>query len=83
MAQAFSHFTFEKSKGQEIVVDIQGVTVTKGSGHLRLTDPQLHSKKGAKYGRADCGVKGMKAFFATHKCNDVCRQLGLTENSKV
>jgi len=34
--QAFSHFTFEHTQGQKIVVDIQGV------GDL-YTDPQIHS----------------------------------------
>ena len=81
VAQAFSHFTFEKSEGQEMVVDIQGVCLLKG-GHLKLTDPQLHSKKGL-YGRADCKCPGIKNFFKTHQCNEVCKKLGLTENPKI
>lgn len=29
------------------------------------------------YGRTDLGRKGMREFFRTHECNDVCRLLGL------
>ncbi|KAF7557839.1 hypothetical protein G7Z17_g357 [Cylindrodendrum hubeiense] len=35
-AQAFSHFTFERSRGQFLVCDLQGV------GHM-LTDPSIHT----------------------------------------
>ncbi|KAM5328884.1 eukaryotic elongation factor 2 kinase isoform 2-T3 [Glossophaga mutica] len=41
--QAFSHFTFERSGHQLIVVDIQGV------GDL-YTDPQIHTVKGTDFG---------------------------------
>ena len=42
MAQAFSHFTFDQSYGELLVVDIQGVpSITPdGSTALHLTDPQ-------------------------------------------
>ncbi|XP_073884099.1 eukaryotic elongation factor 2 kinase isoform X6 [Macaca fascicularis] len=41
--QAFSHFTFERSGHQLIVVDIQGV------GDL-YTDPQIHTETGTDFG---------------------------------
>lgn len=41
--QAFSHFTFEASGHEQIVVDIQGV------GDL-YTDPQIHTSLGYEYG---------------------------------
>ncbi|CAF4396997.1 unnamed protein product, partial [Rotaria sordida] len=41
--QAFSHFTFEASCHEQIVVDIQGV------GDL-YTDPQIHTNLGFEYG---------------------------------
>jgi elongation factor 2 kinase len=53
------------------VVDIQG------SG-LVFTDPQLHSID-KLYGRADRGTVGFDKFFATHKCNAICKTLGLKE----
>ena len=44
--QAFSHFTFEASCHEQIVVDIQGV------GDL-YTDPQIHTNLGFEYGGKD------------------------------
>lgn len=46
--QAFSHFTFERSGHQLIVVDIQGV------GDL-YTDPQIHTEKGTDFGDGNLG----------------------------
>lgn len=44
-------------------------------------DPVIHyqSQVGRKqvYGRTDLGRKGMRKFFRTHDCNNVCRLLGL------
>ena len=80
VAQAFSHYTYHKSKGKEIVVDIQGVCQSRngpGSLNLVLTDPQLHSLKGKTYGRGDLGEKGINAFFKAHKCNCLCKALEL------
>jgi len=68
--QAFSHFTWEHSKRTEIVVDVQGV------GEY-YTDPQIHTVTGEGYGEGNLGKAGITAFFSKHKCNDVCRYLGL------
>jgi len=68
--QAFSHLTYVESKGQYLVVDIQGV------GDM-YTDPQIHSKDGEGFGIGNCGVEGMEEFFKSHKCNTLCQYLGL------
>ncbi|KAJ7486421.1 hypothetical protein B0H11DRAFT_1805854, partial [Mycena galericulata] len=71
-AQAFSHFTFERSRGRFLVSDLHGV------GHV-LTDPVIHTSDPKRFRLSDTnlGQEGFKFFFATHKCNGICTKLGL------
>jgi hypothetical protein len=76
--QAFSHFTYHYSsrflrhriKSPIMVVDVQGV------GDI-FTDPQIHSEDGQGYGMGNCGYDGIKKFFNTHECNELCRFVGV------
>lgn len=77
MATAFSHFTWEFTRGQIMVTDLQGV------GGI-LTDPQIHTLPGPGRGHlgarqtGDLGEQGMVAFFASHNCTAYCRCLSLS-----
>eukprot|EP00993_Chasmostoma_nieuportense_P000644 NODE_1593_length_1446_cov_88.016679_g1511_i0.p1 GENE.NODE_1593_length_1446_cov_88.016679_g1511_i0~~NODE_1593_length_1446_cov_88.016679_g1511_i0.p1 ORF type:complete len:413 (+),score=88.33 NODE_1593_length_1446_cov_88.016679_g1511_i0:110-1348(+) len=68
--QAFSHFSYCRSKGNLLICDIQGV----GD---KYTDPQIHSRDGKGFGKGNLGVEGMVKFFMTHRCNAICRQFNL------
>lgn len=74
-AQAFSHFTFERSRGRFLVCDLQGV------GGL-LTDPAVHTRDPDRFvlSETNLGEDGFKLFFAMHECNAICRDLGLKSN---
>eukprot|EP00798_Chlamydomonas_sp_ICE-L_P022996 gene22996-30184_t len=74
--QCFSHFTNAVTDGHKLVCDIQGVWNVE-DGFL-LTDPVIHHHSNTKRnGATDKGSAGMTNFFETHKCNPLCRRLGL------
>ena len=55
-----------------MVTDVQGFLLSDKT--IILTDPAIHSKSflyGDKTG-TDLGMNGIKAFMATHKCNEHC-----------
>jgi len=75
-AQAFSHYTWEASGHTELVCDIQG-------NHHCWTDAAIHTKEGhGGYGRTNLGMRGIHAFFATHKCNEHCAKLGINKKAR-
>ena len=75
VAQAFSHFTFERSCGRFLVSDLRDV----GDA---LTDPAIHTLDPDRFKltETNLGVEGFKFFFATHVCNSICHKLGLKSN---
>ena len=70
IAQAFSHFSFEKSNQTLLICDIQGVENS-------YTDPQIHTQNGEGFGGGNLGMTGIRAFMLRHVCTDVCKQMGL------
>jgi hypothetical protein len=87
---AFSHFTYVRSGGRFMVVDLQGAfqIAPDGKKTFLLTDPAIHYKFKDKrdsrrkdFGRTNLGRKGMRAFFETHKCNVICRLFGFRDKS--
>lgn len=85
--QAFSHFSYWSSGCRMLVCDLQGVlsefAPPQGicAGVFELTDPVIHyestSGRQQVFGNTDLGKRGMRRFFETHTCNDVCRLLCL------
>lgn len=69
VAQAFSHYTFQKSDGYILVCDLQGVV-------QKLTDPMILTKNKTKL-QGDLAGPGIAQFFATHQCNEICQKLKL------
>lgn len=74
---AFSHWIYYTSAQSMIVCDLQGVLDLEGRNPVfKLTDPAIVTRR-KTYGKTDMGMNGIRAFCRTHKCNDVCKGLGL------
>jgi hypothetical protein len=75
---AFIHWTWHVTDGYMMVCDIQGIETKKDEiTEFVLTDPCLHCKDVTRYQTTNTGTEGMKMFFATHQCNDICKMLKL------
>ncbi|XP_040198533.1 transient receptor potential cation channel subfamily M member 7-like isoform X2 [Rana temporaria] len=74
---AFSHWTYEYTRGEFLVLDLQGVGEN-------LTDPSV-IKAGERrsndmvFGPANLGDDAIKYFCANHQCNSCCKHLKLPE----
>ncbi|KAF8495824.1 hypothetical protein JB92DRAFT_3146908 [Gautieria morchelliformis] len=71
---AYTHHTLVDSEGGYLFVDIQGFKYSDKC--LVLFDPQAHTYDYSS-GFWDKGPPAIAAFLKEHKCNKVCRQLGL------
>ncbi|CAN0148926.1 unnamed protein product [Lampetra planeri] len=78
-AIAFSHFTYDLSKGSEIIVDLQGWTTMDGTGLMYLTDPLVHSWFKDLNDSVDYGQRGFHKFWDKQhaECNHICHDLDL------
>lgn len=78
---AFSHWSYVHSDNAIILCDLQGVLNAEGR-HPRfdLTDSAICSRKRKEYGKTDIGLRGVRQFFRKHRCNNVCRGLGLASS---
>ena len=74
---AFSHWTYDSTGGFLNVVDLQGVD---RKDKYILTDPVINCLE-PRFGRTNLGQIGMKQFFKTHVCGDVCSKMGLRRNN--
>ena len=79
LLMAFSHWTYEISKTELMVVDLQGIITRSETGGrtVLLTDPAIHCKDLTRYGQMNLGEDGMANFFSRHACNNFCRLFSL------
>ena len=91
--QAFSHWTHFISGRRMLVVDCQGVfdaaegqfVLTDPAIHSLNDEPkqsqklqqQEQQKQQQRFGVTNLGELGMEQFFKTHRCNSICKALGL------
>uniref|UniRef100_A0AAR2J8R6 non-specific serine/threonine protein kinase n=1 Tax=Pygocentrus nattereri TaxID=42514 RepID=A0AAR2J8R6_PYGNA len=74
---AFSHWTYEYTQKELLVLDLQGVGVD-------LTDPSViraddkSSSEDLVFGPANLGDDAVQSFILKHTCNSCCRRLGLS-----
>lgn len=71
-AQAFSHYTFERSRGKFMVTNLRGVGRILSDAALQTVDDHY-----MRLSRTNLGWSGYCFFFFSHVCNSVCRILGL------
>jgi len=70
IAQAFTHFSYQYSRGQVVIGNLRG-----SENVLRL--PQVYTYNGCGYGDGNTGLIAYIKFFSSHKCNQYCRRLKL------
>ncbi|XP_012972837.1 transient receptor potential cation channel subfamily M member 6 [Mesocricetus auratus] len=74
---AFSHWTYEYTRGELLVLDLQGVGEN-------LTDPSVikpedKQSRGMVFGPANLGEDAIRNFIAKHHCNSCCGKLRLPD----
>ncbi|XP_050965495.1 transient receptor potential cation channel subfamily M member 6 isoform X1 [Labeo rohita] len=75
---AFSHWTYEYTNRELLVLDLQGVGAD-------LTDPSLirvddtSSSGEMAFGPANLGDDAIQSFVLKHTCNSCCKKLGLSD----
>ena len=75
---AYSHFTYQASRGKLMIVDIQGWAPHDNKGCTFLTDPQIHSTAYKCFGTGNFKEKGYENFWRMHsECNEICKMLNL------
>lgn len=79
---AFCHWTWHKTEGELMVVDIQGYYDEEKDEYM-LFDPAIHCVSDiCRFSSTNLGKRGMEAWFQEHKCNAICKRLGLTPHPK-
>ncbi len=72
--ECFTHFTYEKTKGNLIVIDLR--TLTFENEYL-ITEPVVFSVVSDRFNSSNLGLRGIENFKKKHKCNNFCKEIEL------
>ncbi|XP_067295131.1 transient receptor potential cation channel subfamily M member 6 isoform X1 [Pseudorasbora parva] len=75
---AFSHWTYEYTNRELLVLDLQGVGVDLTDPSLIRVDDKCSSGEMA-FGPANLGDDAIQSFVLKHTCNSCCKKLGLSD----
>ncbi|KAK0137547.1 Transient receptor potential cation channel subfamily M member 6 [Merluccius polli] len=78
---AFSHWTYEYSRKELLVLDIQGVGENLTDPSVIRAEDQSYDAVGGEmlFGPDNLGNAAINRFLLNHACNVSCRKLGLSE----
>ncbi len=75
---AFTHFTYEKTNGQMIVIDLR--TYQLSEKEFLITEPVIFSTVFPnRFSSSNFEFKGIEKFKLEHNCSSVCKELNLKE----
>lgn len=72
LIEAFVHFSFHVSNGEEVVCGLEGGV--DELGRVKLKTPIIHSRD-RRYGETDLGPDGVQLVMQHHTCSSHCRRL--------
>ncbi|KAM4578723.1 transient receptor potential cation channel subfamily M member 6 [Fundulus diaphanus] len=79
MLLAFSHWTYEYSRREMLVLDIQGVGEELTDPTVITVDDQSCSRGEMVFGPDNLGDVAINGFLQKHSCNFCCSRLGLKD----
>ncbi|XP_061586818.1 transient receptor potential cation channel subfamily M member 6 isoform X2 [Cololabis saira] len=79
MLLAFSHWTYEYSHRELLVLDIQGVGEELTDPTVITADDQSGNRGEMIFGPDNLGDAAISGFLQKHSCNFCCRRLGLKD----
>ncbi|XP_014826160.1 PREDICTED: transient receptor potential cation channel subfamily M member 7-like isoform X1 [Poecilia mexicana] len=79
MLLAFSHWTYEYSRREMLVLDIQGVGEELTDPTVIMADDQSCSRGEVLFGPDNLGDAAINGFLQKHSCNLCCHRLGLKD----
>ncbi|XP_063753308.1 transient receptor potential cation channel subfamily M member 6 isoform X2 [Eleginops maclovinus] len=82
MLLAFSHWTYEYSNRELLVLDIQGVGEQLTDPTVIMSEDQSGSRDEMLFGPDNLGDDAISGFLQKHSCGACCRKLGLADLRK-